>query len=313
MYKTIFLCIFVAFLSFSILSLSLLQQKNSEQITEKREVSNRNTEKEKTKLNSFINNELEKEVITNLKQKKVKQVHYIQKKDFVLFNEDLELLITTVKNRQKETKIKKQPNFKKVAYLTFDDGPNHLTLEILDILKKYNVKATFFMLEPNIRRNDNIVQRMVKEGHYPALHSVSHNVNKLYKGNPINVALEMEKTRKTLEQITGLDIKLTRVPYGSKPYMKKSLRDGLVKYNFKMWDWSIDSLDWKHKNNPNKIYYNVINQVKRNREVILFHDNKGTVAILEKIIIFLKDNGYELIAYDPNNHFMQNFWFDERL
>ena len=71
----------------------------------------------------------------------------------------------------------------KVVYLTFDDGPNQYTPTILDILKQKKAKATFFMIEGNIKRNPKIVNRIIKEGHYPGLHSVSHDVKKLYRGS----------------------------------------------------------------------------------------------------------------------------------
>ncbi|MEH6906008.1 polysaccharide deacetylase family protein [Neobacillus drentensis] len=70
----------------------------------------------------------------------------------------------------------------KVVYLTFDDGPNRYTPKILDILKRKKAHATFFMIEGIIKRNPKTVQRMIKEGNYPALHRVSHDVRKLIPG-----------------------------------------------------------------------------------------------------------------------------------
>jgi peptidoglycan/xylan/chitin deacetylase (PgdA/CDA1 family) len=116
----------------------------------------------------------------------------------------------------------------KVVYLTFDDGPNKYTPKILDILKKKKAQATFFMIEGNIKRNPKIVNRMIQEGHYPGLHSVSHNARKLYRGSPKNVANEMEKTRQTLLRVSKFNSKLTRVPYGSKPYMKNPMEASLI-------------------------------------------------------------------------------------
>lgn len=132
---------------------------------------------------------------------------------------------------------------KKIVYLTFDDGPNQYTPKVLDILKQKKVHATFFMIEGNIKSHPQTVKRMIREGNYPALHSVSHSVQKLYRGSSENVASEMEKTRKTLLKVANFNSKLTRAPYGSKPYMKKPLRDALAKKGFKMWDWTIDTLD----------------------------------------------------------------------
>ncbi|CAM3955360.1 polysaccharide deacetylase family protein [Mesobacillus thioparans] len=216
----------------------------------------------------------------------------------------------------KGNNVKKKAASENVVYLTFDDGPNKYTPEILNVLKKKKVKATFFMIEGNIKRNPKIVKRMIKEGHYPGLHSVSHDAKKLYKGHPDNVAKEMDQTRKTLKKVAKVNSNLVRVPYGSKPYMKKPLRDHLVKKGFKMWDWNIDTLDWKYnKSNPAKITQNVKAGLKGKKGpvVILFHDSKGTAKQLPGIIDYLLENGYKIEVYQPEKHFMMNYWKDKRL
>ncbi|MEH7307274.1 polysaccharide deacetylase family protein [Neobacillus drentensis] len=203
----------------------------------------------------------------------------------------------------------------KVVYLTFDDGPNQYTPKILDILKKKKAHATFFMIEGNIKRNPKTVQRMIKEGNYPALHSVSHDVRKLYRGSSKNVAIEMEKTRQTLLKVSKFNSKLTRVPYGSKPYMKKPLRDALAKKGFKMWDWDIDTLDWKYnRTRPTMITSRVKSGLKGKKGpiVILFHDSRGTMQQLPIIIDYLHKKGYTLEVYNPQKHFVKNFWNDKR-
>jgi peptidoglycan/xylan/chitin deacetylase (PgdA/CDA1 family) len=203
----------------------------------------------------------------------------------------------------------------KIVYLTFDDGPNRYTPKILDILKKKKAHATFFMIEGNIKRNPKTVQRMIKEGNYPALHSVSHDVRKLYRGSSNNVAIEMEKTRQTLLRVSKFNSRLTRAPYGSKPYMKKPLRDALAKKGFKMWDWDIDTLDWKYnRTRPTLITSRVKSGLmgKRGPIVILFHDSRGTAEQLPIIIDYLRKKGYKLEVYNPNRHVVKNFWNDKR-
>ncbi|MFP5112579.1 polysaccharide deacetylase family protein [Bacillaceae bacterium C204] len=203
----------------------------------------------------------------------------------------------------------------KVVYLTFDDGPNKYTPKILDILKKKKAHAIFFMIEGNIKRNPKTVQRVIKEGNYPALHSVSHDVRKLYRGSSKNVAIEMEKTRQTLLRVSKFNSKLTRAPYGSKPYMKKPLRDALAKKGFKMWDWDIDTLDWKYnRTRPTMITLRVKSGLKGKKGpiVILFHDSRGTAQQLPIIIDYLRKKGYSLEVYNPQKHFVKNFWNDKR-
>ena len=215
---------------------------------------------------------------------------------------------------------KEQPKAqKRVVYLTFDDGPNQHLDEILDILKAKKAKATFFLLEPQIRAYQQSVKRLVAEGHYPSLHSVTHDKNKLYGGSPQNVINEMEQTRKTLLEVTGVDSKLTRAPYGSKPYMTEPFRNALADDGLKMWDWNIDSMDWKYQQtDPPKILENIqkgFELVKNKPEpiVILMHVTKGTAAILPQVIDYLSSQGYDFAAYNPQSHVQMNFWEDSRL
>lgn len=205
------------------------------------------------------------------------------------------------------------------VYLTFDDGPNQNLNSILDILKTKHIKATFFMIEPQIRQYQQAVKRLVKEGHYPGLHSVSHDKHRLYDGSPKNVVNEMEQTRKTVLKITGVDSRLTRAPYGSKPYLTTAFRNELVAHRMKLWDWNIDTLDWKYQSShPQKILENVkigLERLQNKQEpiVILMHVTKGTALELPYVIDYLKSKGYEFQVYNPAQHFTMNFWNDGRL
>ncbi|PLS17844.1 hypothetical protein CVD28_09085 [Bacillus sp. M6-12] len=206
---------------------------------------------------------------------------------------------------------------RKKVYLTFDDGPRSHTAKLLKILAEKNAKATFFLVEPNMKQYPQYVKQIVRDGHYVGLHSVSHDKNKLYS-NPANVVAEMEQTRKTLYSLTKLNSHLVRVPYGSKPFMTGSFRNGLVTSDFKMWDWDIDTMDWKyHKNNPgeviNKIRSGLQKYKNQDRVVILLHDVEGTIKNLPMIIDLVRKAGYSLETYDPKEHFSVNFWKDKRL
>jgi peptidoglycan-N-acetylglucosamine deacetylase len=251
------------------------------------------------------------------------QVHYLSEGPLVrLVNSDM---VTEREQflKMNESKIiafyqKANQDLRPKVYLTFDDGPNPGIKDILDILKSKKAKATFFMVEPQMRSYPNDVKRLVAEGHYPALHSVSHDKQKLYGGKPYAVATEMLLTRSTLYDITGIRSMLTRVPYGSKPYMLKSFRDELARYQFKMWDWDIDSLDWENRTKPQQILANVKAGFQQERNgtrplVILFHINKGTVEALPDIIDYIYAQGFQCVAYNPEEHFVVNFWDDSRL
>jgi peptidoglycan-N-acetylglucosamine deacetylase len=251
------------------------------------------------------------------------QVNYLAKGPIVrLVNsseiKDQEIFLAETKHEIKAFYKRVNMSQRPKVYLTFDDGPNPGIDQILDILKEKDAKATFFMIETRMRTYPTPIKRLIREGHYPALHSVSHNKSNLYEGKPTAVAAEMMKTQKTLYQITGFHTALTRVPYGSKPYMAKSFRDELVKSNFKMWDWNIDSLDWKSPDNPSQIIKNVKEGFERKINgkepiVILFHINKGTISSLGPIIDFIYSKGYQCVPYQPDEHVVINFWKDNRL
>lgn len=201
----------------------------------------------------------------------------------------------------------------KIAYLTFDDGPNKYTSQILNILKQKQGKATFFVIGSKASHYPQIMKRFIQEGHYIGLHSMSHDVKRLYTGDPSTLINEMEQTRSIVRRTANLDTHLVRVPYGSMPYLKKNYRDALVSAQYKMWDWTIDTYDWKSYHNPSAVLERVMNQNDEQVEVILMHDSSVTVQILPKVIDYLKAKGYTLLPYNPSSHLEVNFWKDTRL
>ncbi len=201
----------------------------------------------------------------------------------------------------------------KIAYLTFDDGPNKYTSQILNILKQKNAKATFFVIGGRVSRYPQTTKRLIREGHYIGLHSMSHDAKRLYTGDPSILISEMMQAQKIVQQVTKLNSRLVRVPYGSMPYLKKNYRDALVSAHYKLWDWTIDTYDWKSYNNPSAVLERVMNQSDEPVEVILMHDSSVTVQILPKVIDYLQSKGYTLLSYSPSSHVEVNFWKDTRL
>ncbi|MFD3446557.1 polysaccharide deacetylase family protein [Microbacteriaceae bacterium 4G12] len=206
-----------------------------------------------------------------------------------------------------------QTNGRKIVYLTFDDGPNPYTPQILNILQEKNTKGTFFVIGARVTRYPQVVKRMVQEGHYLGLHSMSHDAKRLYTGNPSPLVYEMEQARKLVLATSGLNTQLIRVPYGSMPYLKQNYRDALVNAKFKMWDWTIDTYDWKRTNTPASVLQAVVRQANKPVEVILMHDSYKTIQVLPKLIDYLRSQGYSLLPYNPNSHVEVNFWHDSRL
>ncbi|UHA76053.1 polysaccharide deacetylase [Paenibacillus sp. 481] len=212
----------------------------------------------------------------------------------------------------KQLKEMKQPEGK-VVYLTFDDGPSRLTDEFLDTLKQHDVTATFFMQGSNLNvaGYHDEVKRAVDEGHYVGPHSMTHNYKKLYNQNEF--VSEMKDTIDIIHNITGVKPKLVRAPYGSKPGLKDSLRNELAEAELKLWDWTIDSNDWKYTGNPGGIVNEVKTQTTEDVEIVLLHEKQQTLDALPEIIDFYKNKGYSFAVYKDEEHFPLNFWKDERL
>ncbi|MCP8970872.1 polysaccharide deacetylase family protein [Ectobacillus ponti] len=200
---------------------------------------------------------------------------------------------------------------RKVVYLTFDDGPSPYQEKILDILEQNSIKATFFMIGTNIPVYEKSVKRLVKAGHYPGLHSMTHNYKKLYTEGQI--VAEMQQVQGIVQQVTGMQVHLTRCPYGSMPGLTEALRKQMADAGLREWDWTVDSLDWKLPGNPGAVIQNVVAASTRNREVILLHEKPQSVQALQPIIDELRKKGYEFEVYDEAAHVPINFWHDERL
>ena len=193
-----------------------------------------------------------------------------------------------------------KPLVGKIAYITFDDGASPNTMGILDVLEEYDVEATFFMLEPNMRRYPDAVKRLVKEGHMPAMHGVTHQVKKYYASRT-SVVSEMAAGQKTIKKLTGEETWLIRTPYGSAPYMKKDYMKAVKEAGFTLWDWNVDSLDWKYRDARyvNTVKKEVLGLEKHNiSPVILMHDRKETLKHLPQVLKFLKDRGYQFKTLD---------------
>lgn len=204
---------------------------------------------------------------------------------------------------------------RKIVYLTFDDGPSPYQGEFLDVLKENNVKATFFMIGQNMtpEREENM-KRLVEEGHYPGLHSMSHNYKRLYQsGGAANFIAENKEAAAIVKRVTGFDPHLIRAPYGSAPQIGESFRGDITKAGFKLWDWTLDSLDWKYPNQPDAVYNNVVPKIHQDVEVILFHEKKQTLDALPGIIKDIRAKGYEFEVYNEKEHFPLNFHHDKRL
>lgn len=208
---------------------------------------------------------------------------------------------------------------KPIVYLTFDDGPNRYTSVHLQILREYKVKGTFFFIGEDVQRHPSIASQTFLDGHYLGLHSMTHEKNKVY-ANAGAFMKEMQTENDLLKKLTGHTSTLVRAPYGSTPHVTSSMRELLKRNGYKMWDWDVDTVDWKIKEeNFTQIVKNVQVGVEKARLakdkqiVVLFHDRPQTNKALPQIIEWLKKQGYLIQRYSPEQHVSQNFWRDQDL
>ena len=182
---------------------------------------------------------------------------------------------------------KKINNSDKLIALTFDDGPNYNTSKVLDVLAKYNAKATFFVLGSKAKDNKKILKREYDSGMEIGNHTFNHLLLTKYKENVIKD--EIDKTSSVIFEVTGRYPKLLRPSYGAYNNTIKKIGDMPIII------WDIDTLDWKYHNSK-KIASRVINKVK-DGDIILMHDiYSATANSLNIIIPELQNRGYTFVT-----------------
>ena len=178
---------------------------------------------------------------------------------------------------------------KKMIALTFDDGPNYNTSKVIDVLNKYDIKATFFVLGSRAINNKDILKKMADSGMEIGNHTYNHLLLTKYDENKIRS--EIEDTSKVIYSATKKMPKLLRPSYGSVNNKIKKVA------NMPIIIWDIDTLDWKYHNSK-RITSRVVNKV-RDGDIILMHDiYSASLNALSNIIPILQDNGYEFVTID---------------
>ena len=176
--------------------------------------------------------------------------------------------------------------------LTFDDGPHKdHTSTVLDILKTHHIKAAFFLIGENIIHHENMVRRIVEEGHIIGNHSYTHASTFGFFSKK-KVLADLQKNALLIKDVTGKEVNLFRPPFGvTNPHIGRAARF----LDYTVVGWSIRSLDTMGKS-PGKIIKRVIKRLKPGA-VILFHDNHGDIAqILEEVIAKAAEEGYEFVS-----------------
>lgn len=204
--------------------------------------------------------------------------------------------ISSVQNGECTNVVVNGPTASKSVTFTFDDSPDeNITFAVLDVLKRYNVKASFFMVGNTMNEiNATAVTRASEEGHLVLNHSFSHS--RLTKLDCESITHELNTTAKRIHELTGHYPLLMRPPYGS---INPEVANTINTQGYTTILWSLDSLDWAIKDEE-AIAANVIVNV-RPGEIILMHagrSNTATPAALVKIIETLRTQGYSFQRLD---------------
>lgn len=192
------------------------------------------------------------------------------------------------------TNIVSAPRDARAVYLTFDDGPDPIhTNQILDLLARYNAKATFFVLGNNVDAYPGVVQRMVAEGHAVGNHTYYHEA--LPRHTAEEVIQTLSATNNAIARATGRTTSCMRPPYGS---LDQTTYELVQSQGYRVSMWEVDSDDWKLSDG-----YTIAAGILRDTNLgnrVLMHDGPSnrapTVAALESVLQVLSNRGVQFQA-----------------
>lgn len=199
-----------------------------------------------------------------------------------------------------------EPSGDKVIYLTFDDGPGKYTKELLEVLAKYDVKATFFVCDTGYKE---VLADIAAGGHALAIHSKTHDYEKIYASEDAFFE-DIYAVQDMILEYTGIKTNLLRFPGGSSnrvssfnPGIMTRLTKLVEQKGFYYFDWNVDSNDAGGAKTADEVFQNVVNGVKnRKSSVVLQHDIQGfSVEAVERIIQWGLKNGFTFKALDENS------------
>lgn len=213
---------------------------------------------------------------------------------------------TTQNNQKIDMSLLTAPNTgSKVCYLTFDDGPSENTIKILDILKKANAKASFFVISTS---KLSYIKRAYNEGHTIGLHANSHDYSKIYKSEAAYFD-DLTKISNKVKNLIGVESKIIRFPGGSSNLVSKKYSKGLMtklakqvtSKGYVYADWNVDSTDAsKAKVSKDTLVKSIKANAKNRGDIcVLMHDTSAkttTVDALPEIICYLRGMGYRFEA-----------------
>lgn len=186
--------------------------------------------------------------------------------------------------------------------LTFDDGPHpEFTPKVLEILEKFNAKATFFCIGKNVKMNPEIIQLIDSYNHTVGNHSFSHS-NKIDFNDKNGWLEEINSTDLEIQKIIDKKPKFFRPPFGvTTPHLAKAIKET----KHKVIGWNVRSFDTVANQTPENVVERILKNVKPD-SIILLHDHlPGIIPILEQLLPALQNRNFtfvtvdELINYEP--------------
>ena len=195
----------------------------------------------------------------------------------------------------------------KTIYLTFDDGPGPYTSQLLDVLDRYGVKATFFVTDSGY---DQAMKEIVDRGHSIGIHTVSHRYDEIY-ASPEAYFGDLMQMQDIIYRNTGVKTTLLRFPGGSSNEISRRSCEGIMTTlveavqdaGFQYFDWNVDSNDAGGARKSQQVFDNVVAGVKNARvSMVLQHDiHAFSVEAVEDILAWGLDHGYTFRAIDPTS------------
>ncbi len=195
----------------------------------------------------------------------------------------------------------------KVIYLTFDDGPSQYTPQLLQVLERYNVKATFFVV---CKYYPQYLDDIAAGGHSIGIHSNTHEYSEIYSSEEAFFA-DFNAARETIHEYTGIWTTLCRFPGGSGNRTSKKYCPGLMTrltkaveaQGYQYFDWNVVSGDAGETKSTDQVFKNVVDGVSgKNYAIVLQHDIfKYSVDAVERIIQWGLANGYTFLPLDPTS------------
>lgn len=192
-------------------------------------------------------------------------------------------------------------------YLTFDDGPSDRTSDILEILDRYDIKATFFVCGGNGEKEQELMRQVAEAGHTIGIHSISHDYEKIY-ASVESYLDDFYETYMSVYNATGVKPQIFRFPGGSinnyNRFTYMQIIAEMTRRGFVYYDWNVSGEDAVKGADWTSIYNNIMSGIQRNtadRSIVLLHDSQSkenTVYVLEDVIDELLADGYKFDKLD---------------